>query len=263
MRSDVLIIIVTFNPDWDVVLKRIVSLSKSAVVFVSDNSLDNSVYMMNYHNVIYHFNKGNIGIAKAQNVGIEYALNNKFDFVVFVDDDSNLTAEKINQLLANYEVLGKRGNNIAAFCAYPSERGGLDQKRNSILGDSLLLTNNLMSSGSLTRTEVFKHIGLFDEKLFIDFVDYEWGWRALAKKYLIVIDSSVQFEHSLGQGRLGNGLGVPSPVRHFYQTRNLLWILRLQYVPTLWKLKQLFLFPIRFVYFGFIHEQSKERRAYF
>ncbi|END16895.1 putative rhamnosyltransferase domain protein, partial [Escherichia coli P0301867.8] len=40
-----------------------------------------------------------------------------------------------------------------------------------------------MSSGSLTKVDVFKKIGLFDEDLFIDYVDYEWGWRALEKNF--------------------------------------------------------------------------------
>ncbi|EMK5829714.1 glycosyltransferase [Citrobacter sedlakii] len=263
MRHDVLTIIVTYNPDWEVVLKRVISFSQSTVVFVSDNSAVSSEHMLKYDNVIYHFNNGNVGIAKAQNIGVEYALTNNFNFIAFVDDDSNLNGEKINQLLASYDSLGELGKNIAALCAYPSERGGLDKKKESTFGDKFYLTNNLMSSGSLTRSEVFKHVGLFNDKLFIDYVDYEWGWRALANNYFIVIDSSVHFEHSLGQGRLGSGLGIPSPIRHFYQTRNLLWISRLDYVPGSWKLKQLCLLPIRFVYFGFIYEKSKIRRAHF
>lgn len=263
MRNDVITIIVTYNPPWDKVLERIKSFSVSTAVFVSDNSDHDSSQLFDLQNVTYHFNSGNVGIAKAQNIGVEHAIQHQYEYVAFVDDDSNFSGEQIVKLVDNYTLLGVTGRNIAAYCACPNEKGGLDDRIKSKLSNHIFITNNLMSSGSLTRTEVFKDVGLFKERLFIDFVDYEWGWRALDKNYLIVIDSSVQFEHSLGQGRLGIFLGIPSPIRHFYQTRNLLWILRLKYVPISWKIKQLMLLPVRFIYFGLIYKQSGLRRANF
>ncbi|ENR1496887.1 glycosyltransferase [Escherichia coli] len=263
MNRKVLIIMVTYNPDWSKVISKVKSFCVAGTVFVSDNSDSDSSSLINYENVIYRYNHGNVGIAKAQNLGIEYAMQYNYEFVAFVDDDSNLSGGKITQLTNNLCKLGSLGENIAAFCAYPSERGGFDKTKKTSLGRQLLLTKNLMSSGSLTKVDVFKKIGLFDEDLFIDYVDYEWGWRALEKNFLIVIDTSVEFEHSLGQGRSKIGLGIPSPIRHFYQTRNLLWISRLNYVPIYWKLKQFLLLPIRYFYFGFFYNHSKLRRTHF
>lgn len=263
IESNVLVILVAFNPDWNKVFKRLASFSGIGHVFISDNSrVDNSLLFKD-ESVSYHYNDGNIGIAKAQNIGIKYALQHRYSYIAFVDDDSDLTGDKLAILLKNYHSLYLKNNHIAAYCASPSEVGGFDKKQKSPLGPGLYLANNLMSSGSITRSDVFKELGLFDERLFIDFVDYEWGWRAVSAGYSIIIDTNVNFKHSLGIGKTRYGLGIPSPIRHYYQTRNLLWIMHLKYVPFMWKLKQILLLPVRFIYFGFFYIDSKDRRANF
>lgn len=264
MKCNLLMILVTFNPDWEKILTRVESFKKTGHVFISDNSsVSNCFFKTPDGNVTYHYNDGNVGIAKAQNVGIEYAIQNNFELIAFIDDDSDLNGEKILSLVSNFHSLNDSSLNIAAYCALPSEQGGMDRKYKSNIKNDLFMSDNLMSSGSLTPTKVFKDIGLFKEKLFIDFVDYEWGWRALTAGYTIVIDASITFTHKLGSGKTGVGLGIPSPVRHFYQTRNLLWVSKLNYTPLLWKIKQLILLPVRFILFGFLYKEAKKRRAQF
>ncbi|MCZ5322854.1 glycosyltransferase [Escherichia coli] len=129
MNRKVLIIMVTYNPDWSKVINKVKSFCVAGTVFVSDNSDSDSSSLINYENVIYRYNHGNVGIAKAQNLGIEYAMQYNYEFVAFVDDDSNLSGGKITQLTNNLCKLGSLGENIAAFCAYPSERGGFDKTK--------------------------------------------------------------------------------------------------------------------------------------
>lgn len=265
MDNEILIVLVTYNPNWVAVVERVNNFSKVGCVFISDNSdkflTDTSVFERD--NIIYHYNNGNVGIARAQNIGINYALRHDYNYVAFIDDDSDLTGDKILNLLCNYHELSKKNENIAAYCAYPSEQGGLDIKTKSHLGDGLFQTQNLMSSGSVTKLSFFEELGLFKEELFIDFVDYEWGWRAIAAGYLIIVDPEVRFEHHLGMGKGTYGLGIPSPIRHFFQTRNLLWMLRESYVPLSWKIKQFLLLPVRFILYGFCNKDSKIRRENF
>ncbi len=49
--------------------------------------------------------------------------------------------------------------------------------------------------------EAWRVVGPFCEKLFIDWVDTEWCWRALANNMIIVQTPSVIISHELGYGQ--------------------------------------------------------------
>lgn len=40
------------------------------------------------------------------------------------------------------------------------------------------ITHHVMSSGSIIPLKKFREVGLYNDKLFIDFVESEWCWRA-------------------------------------------------------------------------------------
>ena len=86
-----------------------------------------------------------------------------------------------------------------------------------------------MQSGSLFKRNVFNKIGYFNEDLFLDVVDYEFFIRMKkAGIKLIRVNSAVLTHHpattrELKMGRFKFKYGVASPVRYYYQARNLLW----------------------------------------
>lgn len=270
----VLVVVVTFNPEWVVLFDRLIRILSEFDVFISDNSIDQEgaehlagfASFKFFDRLHYYHNGGNVGVAAAQNKGICYAEKNSYQYIVFIDDDSDFSADQIYLLLEGLEYLERSGTLVAALCAKPEQTGGLDNDFIFKECQKYTLTKNLMSSGSMCNVSVFKHVGYFDEGLFIDYVDYEWGWRAQSLGYCVLIDSAVIFPHSLGEGKVNLiflKLGIPSPIRHFYQTRNLIKMLKLKYVPLKWKIAQLLLLIVRFFVFGFFYTGSSGRRKNF
>ena len=88
-----------------------------------------------------------------------------------------------------------------------------------------------MQSANLVNAQVIREIGMYDEKLFIDGVDYEYCFRMRKAGYLIVQCANAKLKHAPAETRTlkwGNYIifkyGVASPLRYYYQARNLLYI---------------------------------------
>jgi rhamnosyltransferase len=91
-----------------------------------------------------------------------------------------------------------------------------------------------IASGMVISSAVFNSVGFMDEKLFIDWVDFEWCWRAQAKGYVIIGCADVVIQHSLGDvaKKVGSkSYPVRSPIRHYYIIRNGIYLaLRSKYI---------------------------------
>jgi len=184
----------------------------------------------------------NRGIAYAQNRGVDRAKElDKFTFVLFLDQDSLLQKDMISTYNEYYEKL-KNQHEIAVLGVSNTQE----------FNNDYISVNQIISSGTFTSLAVFQDIGYFDEDLFIDFVEYDWCWRAKAKGYEIFsIRECKLLTHMHGDGKI-NILGIsmvkPSSIRLYYQYRNLLTLLKRSYVPLKWKismaLKMLVKIPI-------------------
>ena len=66
-----------------------------------------------------------------------------------------------------------------------------------------------------------------NEDLFIDWVDFEWSWRALKEGVELVVCCDVLISHQLGDESgviLGKSLSSRAPIRHYYIVRNCLYL---------------------------------------
>lgn len=118
--------------------------------------------------------------------------------------------------------------------------------------ENFIWRREIISSGSCVALRKIEKVGLNDDCLFIDYVDFELCWRANSKGFVNGITPKVKLTHYVGQQeyRLFNQLVIIStPIRYYYQTRNYLWLLRRSYVPRQWKINRgikLVVFPISF-----------------
>ena len=123
------------------------------------------------------------------------------------------------------------------------------------LNEDFVEKDVLISSGKLILADAVKEIGMMDESLFIDLVDFEWCWRAKKYGYRVFSSKRARMGHMVGQKNVKilkvYTLLIPSPIRHYYQFRNTLFLLKRDYVPNYWKIKALvergiefFLYPI-------------------
>ena len=83
-------------------------------------------------------------------------------------------------------------------------------------------TNFILTSGSLIKTEVFKTVGFFEEKLFIDKVDFDFSLRIKIKGFILKIAKNVYFIHELCKPKYRFGIKITnmSAFRRYYSSRN-------------------------------------------
>ncbi len=217
---------------------------------------------------IYIPNNNNLGIAYAQNVGINWAIDNHYDFVVFFDQDSHFDSLYVNHIVDEYiriesfiknlYLLGPRVINERQDGEYKS----LIHKDNSL--EDFVYKREIISSGSCLRLSKLEAVGLLEEKLFIDLVDYEWCWRAEDNNYINGYTMRVKINHSIGIKLLKFWklqLIISAPFRCFYQSRNYLILIKRGYVPRIWKLTFGLKLIISFFYSFFLSQGYK--RIYF
>ncbi len=190
----------------------------------------------------------NRGLAAAQNVGLQAAIDKNFTHVLLLDQDSELSAEMVRGLLAAEQRLLQAGHSLAAVGAmYVDAKTGVPapahryhpfrfEKVRVAVGSQPVATDWLISSGSLIRTEVLTRVGLMREDLFIDLVDTEWGLRARHLGLLSFLIPEVSMAHSIGDDvahLLGRKLMLHGEARVYYMLRNNSYLMR---VPTMgWK----------------------------
>ena len=198
----------------------------------------------------------NRGIAYAQNIGVHKAEKlGWFAFVLFLDQDSLLQKGMVDIYNKYYEKL-KNQYKIAAL--------GVSNTQN--FNNDYIEVKQIISSGTFTPLAVFKEIGYFDEDLFIDFVEYDWCWRAKAKGYKIFsIRECKLLTHMHGDGKvniLGTSMVKPSSIRLYYQYRNLLTLLKRSYIPLKWKITMAVKMLVKIPIYIFLLKDNKNTIKY-
>ena len=124
---------------------------------------------------------------------------------------------------------------------------------------------DVISSGSCVDIDTLKKVGLNDSALFIDFVDFEWCWRAQKLGFICGITANICIEHKVGSNEISIGnhhVIISSPIREYYSYRNYQWLVRRNYVPLQWKIAQGVKQFLRFLYFPFVVKNGRKHCKY-
>ena len=230
----ILAVIVTFNPKSPPE-ELCNTLRIKCRVLVVDNSTDQDCVAQlqvwaRSHNYDHFAMGGNVGIAAAQNIGLAFARRISAGGLIFFDQDSLIDFSALAVLV--YAV--KHGER-AVYCLMPGDHS-------STTNTKTFEIRELMSSGSGCQLDIFDAIGPFEADLFIDCVDFEWGWRCLRHGVPIFALQAGVFQHKLGESRvslLGFNAHTDSPIRLYYQLRNITQMIFRNYVPLCWKCSQI------------------------
>jgi rhamnosyltransferase len=242
-QKRVVAIMVAYSPDDRVIVDAIESIRKQVdALIVMDNTPGGSDvflekdFLRNKNNVSVVSLGENVGIAAAQNIGIQQALKSGADFILLSDQDTRYPDKYVVEMLEAYHTVAKE-KKIAAIAPDFFElnrkekngfvvSGGIFSKK--IHPDSgCVEAAEAIASGMIVPSDVFKSVGLMDEELFIDWVDLEWCWRARRKGYAIIGCADVVIDHTLGDmARKVGARSYPmrSPLRHYYIVRNAVYL---------------------------------------
>jgi len=277
--KDIFAIIVTYNPDLPVLRDQLRALEGLGGVILIDNCSNNvdGILALTKENFRIRFeivrNTSNVGLAFAQNQGINKAREIGAEHVILFDQDSIPEPGMIEQLLASEKKILMAGQKVAAVGPvtydpdtnheYPITRyrGPLIQ-RYFTQPHEIAEASFIIASGSLIRMEILDKVGGMLDPLFIDYIDVEWCYRVQSLGYRLYVAADARMSHRVGDKRVkffGRSISQHSPLRRYYLTRNSLYVLRLPHIPFGYKLREVSLNFARFVAFLYF---SNERRRY-
>lgn len=209
---------VLYNPN-ESVLTNLNSYSNcvdvSVVVDNSDTKNEISQLLKNDPNFIYIDMDGNKGIAAALNKGIEYLNSKNIDFALTMDQDSLFPTKYypnilklVNKYKTDYSVIGLNFN---------QDNGGLDE---------IIEVPYWITSGNFVNISDFMSVGGFMNELFIDYVDFELGYKFKKNGFKICYLKDFSLKHTIGNpieihlfGKTYYAMNH-SPIRYYYRYRN-------------------------------------------
>ncbi len=266
LQPRILAIVVTFLPNAAFLLPLLSRLSDQCTeVLVVDNTpseCDDMFQLIQEGTDINKFPRivrlgKNIGIAAALNVGLEVALAENFDYALLSDQDSLPDANMVSGLLRAGQELNAQGHKLALVG--PLIRDLITEQEYTFqtripegffYGHALPSRDNpnisaytLITSGSLLPVQALGIVGLMKEELFIDYVDTEWCLRAISKGYDIYGTGHAILNHRMGDDYFlvwhfgWRKMSQYSQLRLYYRFRNFVYLLKLPYIPSRWKLR--------------------------
>jgi len=222
LSKNTLAVVITYNPDIVLLEKNLRALFRQFknIIIVdnhSQNSNDIVATSKNISNtIILKTLSRNLGIATAQNVGFEMAKEERYKWLLTMDQDSvipeNFTSE-YEKIISDYDRIGIIGW---------SQSGKRTGVRKSL---------DIISSGSLISVNGLRQIGGFDDDLFIYHVDTDVNLKLSKLKLLTLIAGNVFLEHTDGvktehKTITGRSYLTKSPTSQFYLIRNTIIILK-------------------------------------
>ena len=224
--------IVLYNPDINRLSENISAIAPQVTdVILVDNGSENfseiNSLISNYNNITYIKNEENCGIAKALDQIIDKADELGTDWVLTLDQDTVCKPD----IIEKYHSLAKRAKDNVAVITSKFEDRNVEVEHGDFSGEyekiSLCIT-----SGSFNNIRCIKAVGGFDEKLFIDMVDYDICYALIRNGYKIVRMNYTGFLHEVGRSVTKRFFGKNiiiynhSPLRKYYWVRNSIYLKR-------------------------------------
>ena len=179
--------------------------------------------------LIYINNNDNLGIATALNQACDKAIELKFKWILTMDQDSSfINFEHYKKCLEKVQNV----NNVALLAANTDKEGYSNFDKNGCSCNYREDKFSVITSANIVNLEYFEEIGRFNDKLFIDMVDYDYCLRINIKKFKILYFPDVFVEHKLGEVHLRTNIFTRkkkyktehNAQRAYYISRNSLYL---------------------------------------
>lgn len=186
--------IVTYNPDMKRLRDNIYAvIGQVSSIVIIDNASDNIGDILSLTDEVGNIqcirNNINCGIAQALNMIFEKCMGEGYEWVLTLDQDSICPLNMIEEYKKSMDV------NIAILCPKVIDLN----MRNEVHEDkNNFFVKRCITSGSLTNIKAWNAINGFDEKMFIDAVDFDFCDRLGKCGYRILQINSVKMMHEIG-----------------------------------------------------------------
>ena len=122
-----------------------------------------------------------------------------------------------------------------------TETTGLARKKFATNSNTPVPTSVGISSGTAVPSLIFAKVGLFDESLFIDYVDTEWFLRCRFYSIAVLVIPRAVLKHRIGDSNIEKQyikLHIHSSKRVYYQVRNSIAMLWIPHIPLIFSMRE-------------------------
>lgn len=252
-------VIISFNPNIDLLTAEYNSIVPQVekIIYVdnlSHNRNDIEIWLKGKEKASIIWLDDNEGIGKGQNEGIKLALKEGASHIILFDQDSVVADNFVSELYKAEIKAKNEGINVGITGPiYKSHDDGYGYPIISIENNRFIkipidsfhdykIVSHIIASGELIRREVFENIGLMREDYFIEYVDFEYCFRAAKYGYKTIVSKNACMNHQMGDNQimvLGRKIGIYSPFRRYFSCRNSLLIQRETIYPKVFRRKYL------------------------
>ncbi len=217
-------VVVLYRPGADLMENIASYLDQVEILFAVDNSehgaRDVAETLQQTGKVVYIANGKNLGVARALNVGAQLALEQGFDFLLTMDQDSRAASDMVGTMLA---CLGTRNaGDVGIIAPFHATKPGMAPAGEEACREVL----TAMTSGNLLNLAAYRAAGPFLDELFVDFVDIEYCLRLRGRGFRVIRANRAVLEHHVGHmlkvSMFSRDFRLTShnPLRKYYKTRN-------------------------------------------
>lgn len=223
--------VISYNPNIIQFCKNIRSIrSQVDELVIYDNHSDNIAEIEHFLSDVHIIrNNFNIGLPINYNNAVKMAKSKGFQWLLIMDQDT-LIPDNLIEEYQKYISWDK----VAIICPQCCDIN-LSTKEEFMTGipnKEFSYVNKCISSTSLNNVDIAIEIGGFDEKMFIDYVDFDYCRNCKDHGYKILRVNTCVIEHQIGKSRIISFLGKKlvcynhPPIRKYYFFRNRVYYAR-------------------------------------
>ena len=229
MSNNICAGIVLYNPDITQLKRNIAAIIKQVqILYLQDNGSANisdvEKIIADTSSIVLLRNPENKGIAWALNALCKRAESDNFQWILTLDQDS-VCPQNMIALYKEYLPMADM------LCPKIVDRnyGVLDGN-----SENVEIVDKCITSGCLLRLVSWRKLRGFDEKMFIDGVDFEFCYRMKKSGMNILRVNDVVLSHEIGNITVRHFLGFRvivknhSPFRKYYIAKNIIYMARKQ-----------------------------------
>jgi rhamnosyltransferase len=224
-------VVILYHPTGDAISNIKTYYDWVDKLFVFDNTETKSLIqgdLLQLPKVHLFHDAKNGGIANRLNAACRLAINEQFDWLLTMDQDTSFEVSTISAYLQCFDQYHRK-EEVAMF-------GTKFSRHDHPISNDCTSTKaeKLITSGSFLNVAVFEKIGGFDEQLFIDGVDYDYCFRAQMAGYSVVQFSNIYIRHTVGNEVYRSSIKtmfllkkkkeIHSALRCYYMYRNMLYL---------------------------------------
>lgn len=223
---------VLYHPTFEVLENINSYINDISILYAVDNSdSPNSILIDSIRKLtkVQYVNlQGNKGIATALNTAASLAIQDHYELLLTMDQDSKAADGMIPLLLKTFRSIEGKKTGIVSPLQLDPTQPNQESVETGIQNPLVVMT-----SGNLLNLKAYQDVGPFLEELFIDSVDIEFCLRLNRKNYAVYLVPQAHLYHTVGKPTRVSIFGKKplvtnhNPIRRYYITRNKMFVNRI------------------------------------